>query len=164
MGPTSHLCYTKPPLLASADSCCQSQEMQLAKELHLQCSWWWIKNDSFFIDGCAVAMLKMGAVEEQQKRFKKLSTNFSKRLAHHLNNLFIHQVIGTVCFWGSCVLTFPPHPLPTPGPLHHFILLQLHQMPCRICFLCSRMTCNYWWQTYFYMMPFPQNAVTLSYN
>ncbi|KAK7495288.1 hypothetical protein BaRGS_00013470 [Batillaria attramentaria] len=37
------------------------------------------------------SMLKMAAVEEQQKRFKKLSTNFSKRLAHHLNNLFIHQ-------------------------------------------------------------------------
>ncbi|KAK7097986.1 exocyst complex component 1-like isoform X2 [Littorina saxatilis] len=37
------------------------------------------------------SMLKMRAVEDQQKRFKKLSTNFSKRLAHHLNNLFIHQ-------------------------------------------------------------------------
>ena len=114
MGPTSHLCYTKPLLLASADSCCQSQEMQLAKELHLQCSWWWIQNDSFFLYGCAVAMLKMGAVEEQQKRFKKLSTNFSKRLAHHLNNLFIHQVIGTVGFWVSCLLPHPPPPRPPP--------------------------------------------------
>lgn len=37
------------------------------------------------------SMLKMAAVEEQQKRFRRLSANFSKRLAHHLNNLFIHQ-------------------------------------------------------------------------
>ncbi|BFZ14807.1 hypothetical protein BsWGS_17846 [Bradybaena similaris] len=37
------------------------------------------------------SLLRMGGVEEQQKRFKKLSTNFSKRLVHHLNNLFIHQ-------------------------------------------------------------------------
>uniref|UniRef100_A0A0B6ZCF6 Exocyst complex component Sec3 PIP2-binding N-terminal domain-containing protein n=1 Tax=Arion vulgaris TaxID=1028688 RepID=A0A0B6ZCF6_9EUPU len=37
------------------------------------------------------SLLRMGAVEEQQKRFKKLSANFSKRLSHHLNNLFIHQ-------------------------------------------------------------------------
>ncbi|CAG5118242.1 unnamed protein product [Candidula unifasciata] len=38
------------------------------------------------------SLLRLGGVEEQQKRFKKLSTNFSKRLVHHLNNLFIHQV------------------------------------------------------------------------
>ncbi|XP_035825446.1 exocyst complex component 1 isoform X2 [Aplysia californica] len=31
------------------------------------------------------------AVEEQQKHFKKLAIHFSKRLSHHLNNLFIHQ-------------------------------------------------------------------------
>ncbi|KAJ8297513.1 hypothetical protein KUTeg_024044 [Tegillarca granosa] len=34
---------------------------------------------------------KMAAVEEQQKKFVRLSTSFAKRLAHHLNNLFIHQ-------------------------------------------------------------------------
>ncbi|XP_025088337.1 exocyst complex component 1-like isoform X2 [Pomacea canaliculata] len=37
------------------------------------------------------SMLKMAAVEEQQKRFRKLSSKFSQRLAHHLNNQFIHQ-------------------------------------------------------------------------
>ena len=57
------------------------------------------------------AMLKMGAVEEQQKRFKKLSTNFSKRLAHHLNNLFIHQVFQVIHFLNNLPLpTAPSHP------------------------------------------------------
>ncbi|XP_048237004.1 exocyst complex component 1-like isoform X1 [Haliotis rufescens] len=37
------------------------------------------------------AVRRMAAVEEQQKRFSKLSVSFSKRVAHHLNNLFIHQ-------------------------------------------------------------------------
>ena len=38
------------------------------------------------------ALTKMAAVEEQQKKFTKFATGFAKRLAHHLNNLFIHQV------------------------------------------------------------------------
>ncbi|ELT89930.1 hypothetical protein CAPTEDRAFT_229168 [Capitella teleta] len=37
------------------------------------------------------SLMRMVAVQEQQKRFAKLKTAFSKRLAHHLNNLFIHQ-------------------------------------------------------------------------
>ncbi|XP_059178950.1 exocyst complex component 1-like isoform X1 [Physella acuta] len=37
------------------------------------------------------SLLRMGAVEEQQKRFKKMSVNFSKKLVQHLNNLFIQQ-------------------------------------------------------------------------
>ncbi|KAK3099143.1 hypothetical protein FSP39_000104 [Pinctada imbricata] len=37
------------------------------------------------------ALKKMSAVEEQQKKFGRFSTGFAKRLAHHLNNLFIHQ-------------------------------------------------------------------------
>ncbi|XP_069131565.1 exocyst complex component 1-like isoform X2 [Argopecten irradians] len=37
------------------------------------------------------ALQKMSAVEEQQKRYSKFSASFAKRLAHHLNNLFIHQ-------------------------------------------------------------------------
>ena len=44
------------------------------------------------------SLQKMRATEEEQKRFKKLATNFSKRLCNHLNNLFIHQV-------GSFLLT-----------------------------------------------------------
>jgi hypothetical protein len=40
----------------------------------------------------------MAAVNEQQKRFVKLRTAFSKRLSHHLNNLFIHQVqLSNIC-------------------------------------------------------------------
>ena len=34
----------------------------------------------------------MAAVQEQRRRFVKLKTTFAKRLSHHLNNLFIHQV------------------------------------------------------------------------
>ncbi|XP_052078760.1 exocyst complex component 1-like isoform X1 [Mytilus californianus] len=37
------------------------------------------------------ALTKMAAVEEQQKKFTKFAASFAKRLAHHLNNLFIHQ-------------------------------------------------------------------------
>ncbi|KAK3751247.1 hypothetical protein RRG08_024002 [Elysia crispata] len=37
------------------------------------------------------SLCKLGAVEEQQKYFKKLLASFSKRLIHHLNNLFIHH-------------------------------------------------------------------------
>ncbi|XP_055958855.1 exocyst complex component 1 [Patella vulgata] len=37
------------------------------------------------------ALKKLGAVEEQQKKFGKISATFSKRLIQHLNNLFIHQ-------------------------------------------------------------------------
>ncbi|ESO90675.1 hypothetical protein LOTGIDRAFT_233685 [Lottia gigantea] len=37
------------------------------------------------------ALKRLGAVEEQQKKFNKISSNFSKRLSQHLNNLFIHQ-------------------------------------------------------------------------
>jgi hypothetical protein len=35
---------------------------------------------------------KSAAVEEQQKKYTKFATGFAKRLTHHLNNLFIHQV------------------------------------------------------------------------
>ncbi len=35
---------------------------------------------------------KMAAVQDQRKRFEKLKSTFAKRLSHHLNNLFIHQV------------------------------------------------------------------------
>ncbi|RUS86833.1 hypothetical protein EGW08_005429 [Elysia chlorotica] len=38
------------------------------------------------------SLCRLGAVEEQQKYFKKLLASFSKRLIHHLNNLFIHHV------------------------------------------------------------------------
>jgi uncharacterized membrane protein YiaA len=38
------------------------------------------------------ALIKMAAVEEQQKKYTKFATGFAKRLTHHLNNLFIHQV------------------------------------------------------------------------
>lgn len=37
------------------------------------------------------SLCKLSAVEEQQKYFKKLLGSFSKRLIHHLNNLFIHH-------------------------------------------------------------------------
>lgn len=37
------------------------------------------------------ALQKMAAVEEQQKRFEKYTNQFAKRLAHHLNCLFIQQ-------------------------------------------------------------------------
>ncbi|XP_076446278.1 exocyst complex component 1-like isoform X2 [Babylonia areolata] len=37
------------------------------------------------------SMLKMAAVEEQQKQFKKFSVNFTRRLATHINNLFVQQ-------------------------------------------------------------------------
>ena len=37
------------------------------------------------------ALRKMSAVQEQEKKFTKLKSSFTKRIAHHLNNLFIHQ-------------------------------------------------------------------------
>lgn len=37
------------------------------------------------------ALRQMAAVEEQERKFNKLSQDFSRRLATHLNNLFIHQ-------------------------------------------------------------------------
>ncbi|XP_048772233.1 exocyst complex component 1-like isoform X2 [Ostrea edulis] len=37
------------------------------------------------------ALNQMTAVEEQQRKFTKFSDKFGKRLAHHLNNLFIQQ-------------------------------------------------------------------------
>ncbi|KAL8621072.1 hypothetical protein ACOMHN_040597 [Nucella lapillus] len=37
------------------------------------------------------SMLKMAALEEQQKRLKKFSVNFTRRLATHLNSLFLCQ-------------------------------------------------------------------------
>ena len=44
--------------------------------------------------GCNFSALEnMSAVKEQQKKFTTYSSDFSKRLAHHLNNLFIHQVM-----------------------------------------------------------------------
>jgi len=36
--------------------------------------------------------MKMNGVEEQMRKFNQLTVEFSKRLAHHLNNTFIHQV------------------------------------------------------------------------
>lgn len=41
------------------------------------------------------ALNQMTAVEEQQRKFTKFSEKFGKRLAHHLNNLFIQQVMFT---------------------------------------------------------------------
>lgn len=37
------------------------------------------------------ALRQMAAVEEQVRKFNKLAADFSRRLATHLNNLFIHQ-------------------------------------------------------------------------
>ena len=37
------------------------------------------------------SMKKMAAVQEQLKKFNKVKATFAKRLAHHLNNYFIHQ-------------------------------------------------------------------------
>ncbi|XP_062594692.1 exocyst complex component 1-like [Saccostrea cucullata] len=37
------------------------------------------------------ALNQMSALEEQQRKFSRFSDKFGKRLAHHLNNLFIHQ-------------------------------------------------------------------------
>ncbi|XP_041359925.1 exocyst complex component 1-like isoform X2 [Gigantopelta aegis] len=56
-------------------------------------------------------LLRMGAVEEQHKRFNKLAANFSKRLAHHLNNLFIHQGNEIEETWNhmSSELSMPNH-------------------------------------------------------
>ncbi|KAH9489273.1 Exocyst complex component 1 [Bulinus truncatus] len=44
------------------------------------------------------SLVRMGAVEEQQKRFKKISANFSKTLVRHLNSMFIQEgnEIGTL--------------------------------------------------------------------
>ncbi|XP_055895283.1 exocyst complex component 1-like isoform X2 [Biomphalaria glabrata] len=60
------------------------------------------------------SLLRMGAVEEQQKRFKKISANFSKTLIHHLNNLFIQEgnEIGTLS------RTTPENKLPHHNRLH----------------------------------------------
>ncbi|KAL5012020.1 hypothetical protein ScPMuIL_010571 [Solemya velum] len=57
------------------------------------------------------ALLKMGAVEEQQKRFSKLTASFAKSLARHLNNLFIHQgnEIGETLSRYAGDLKLPPH-------------------------------------------------------
>ena len=38
------------------------------------------------------ALVKMTAVQEQQRRFGKLKSTFAKRLSHNLNSLFIQQV------------------------------------------------------------------------
>ena len=38
------------------------------------------------------ALDRMAAVADQRKRFAQIKLTFAKRLAHHLNNLFIHQV------------------------------------------------------------------------
>ena len=49
---------------------------------------------NFYPWGCLFSALEnMSAVKEQQKKFTTYSSDFSKRLAHHLNNLFIHQVM-----------------------------------------------------------------------
>ncbi|XP_052794557.1 exocyst complex component 1-like isoform X2 [Mya arenaria] len=57
------------------------------------------------------ALMKMSAVEEQMKKFNQLVQEFSKRLAHHLNNLFIHQgnEIGETLSRHSTELRLPPH-------------------------------------------------------
>jgi hypothetical protein len=41
----------------------------------------------------SAALEKMTAVAEQRKRYNQYKVAFAKRLSHHLNNLFIHQVI-----------------------------------------------------------------------
>ncbi|XP_053398468.1 exocyst complex component 1-like isoform X2 [Mercenaria mercenaria] len=57
------------------------------------------------------ALQKMAAVEEQMKKFNKLSTDFSRRLAHHLNNLFIHQgnELGETLSRHASELKLPQH-------------------------------------------------------
>ena len=37
-------------------------------------------------------LMMMTAVQEQKTRFRDLSNKFSRRLSHHLNNLFVHKV------------------------------------------------------------------------
>ncbi|CAL1546243.1 unnamed protein product [Lymnaea stagnalis] len=66
------------------------------------------------------SLLRMGAVEEQQKRFKKVSANFSKRLVHHLNNLFIQQgneMGGTLNRFG------PEAKLPSHSTIHKELVI-----------------------------------------
>ena len=54
------------------------------------------------------ALERMAAVADQRKRFTQIKLTFAKRLAHHLNNLFIHQVghivlarfVFYIGFWG----------------------------------------------------------------
>ncbi|KAL4230853.1 Exocyst complex component 1 [Mactra antiquata] len=57
------------------------------------------------------ALQKMAAVEEQMKKFNKLSADFSRRLARHLNNLFIHQgnEMGETLSRHSTDLKLPQH-------------------------------------------------------
>ncbi|KAK3606322.1 hypothetical protein CHS0354_041956 [Potamilus streckersoni] len=57
------------------------------------------------------ALRKMAAVDEQQKKFAKISSNFAKRLSHHLNNFFIHQgnELGETLSRHSGDLKLPQH-------------------------------------------------------
>ncbi|XP_060579983.1 exocyst complex component 1-like isoform X3 [Ruditapes philippinarum] len=57
------------------------------------------------------ALLKLAAVEEQMKKFNKLKQDFSRRLIHHLNNLFIHQgnELGETLSRHSSELKLPQH-------------------------------------------------------
>ncbi|XP_013397565.1 exocyst complex component 1 isoform X1 [Lingula anatina] len=57
------------------------------------------------------ALMKMQAVQEQQKRFGKYRVAFAKRLSHHLNNLFIHQgnEMSETLSRHATDLKLPPH-------------------------------------------------------
>ncbi|XP_052277522.1 exocyst complex component 1-like isoform X2 [Dreissena polymorpha] len=57
------------------------------------------------------ALKKMGAAEEQLRKFNQLASSFSKRLSHYLNNLFIHQgnEMGETLSRQSSDLRLPPH-------------------------------------------------------
>ncbi|WAR00182.1 EXOC1-like protein [Mya arenaria] len=69
------------------------------------------KGDLSTPNGILDSLMKMSAVEEQMKKFNQLVQEFSKRLAHHLNNLFIHQgnEIGETLSRHSTELRLPPH-------------------------------------------------------
>lgn len=67
------------------------------------------------------ALCRMTAVINQQKRFAQLKTTFSKRLAHHLNNLFIHQ--GNELGAGTLTLYCQELKLPQHSKCHQELLL-----------------------------------------
>jgi len=53
--------------------------------------------ETVIIGFVTAALGKMAAVADQRKRFAQIKLAFAKRLAHHLNNLFIHQVSEMLC-------------------------------------------------------------------
>lgn len=57
------------------------------------------------------ALNQMAAVEEQQRKFTRFSDKFGKRLAYHLNNLFIQQgnVLGETLSRQVPEFKLPPH-------------------------------------------------------